>query len=319
MDIKKKKLISFVIPVFNERENISQTISDIVSVMKDVHEKYEIEIIFTDNHSFDGTYEKIVEQGQHWSEIPIKAVRFSRNIGYQLSILNGYRLAAGDCAVQLDGDLQDPPSLVLKFLQKWEEGYDVVYGIRKIRKESFVLTFLRKVFYRLMNKIGDDKFPVDAGDFRLVDRKILRQLEIVEGCDIYIRGIIGSMGFNQIGVPYDRLPRTYGESKFTNTDLTRLALSGIFGHSDFPLKLARYISGLISLITIMLALGYVVGKLMFREMIPPGFTTTTVLILFSLSIITFILSIIGEYLLRISRRLNNQSQGIVEMIVTNQD
>jgi len=312
------KLVSFVIPVFNEKGNIGLLISEVISVMQHVREKYRIEIIFTDNHSVDRTYQEILTQSRKFQHTPIRVVRFSKNIGYQLSILQGYRLAEGDCAVQLDGDLQDPPHVVLQFLQKWEEGYDVVYGVRQARAESPTLTFCRKVFYRFMNKIGEDNFPVDAGDFRLVDKKIVDQLDQIQGSDVYLRGIIASMGFNQIGVGYERQARKVGESKFASSDLIRLALAGIFGHSDFPLRVARYVSATVSAITMFLAVLYVIGKVIYSGAIPAGFTTTTVLILISLSIVTFILSVLGEYLLRIFRHLDNPSQGIIESEDTNQ-
>ena len=130
--------------------------------------------------------------------------------------------------------------------------------------------------------------------------------------------MIASLGFNQIGIEYDRPARERGDTKFGNFDLIRLGLSAIFGHSDLPLRIARYLSALVSLITLLLALAYVVGKFMYTDMIPRGFTTTTVFILMSLSIVTFILSILGEYLMRIWRLLNTTDQGIVELESTNQ-
>jgi len=318
MTAETRTLVSFVIPVLNERENIPLLISRIVLIMKSVKDRYDFEIIFTDNHSSDGTFDEIVAQGLKYPDISIRVVRFSKNIGYQLSILRGYRMAEGNCAIQLDGDLQDPPEMAVEFLKKWEEGYKVVYGIRNRRVESPLRTTARKLFYRLVNKVGDDDIPVDAGDFRLIDRKILDQLDLIKGREIYLRGLIASLGFNQIGIEYDRPARERGDTKFGNFDLIRLGLSGIFGHSDLPLRIARYLSTLVSLITFLLAIAYVVGKLVYTDMILRGFTTTTVFILLSLSIVTFILSILGEYLMRIFRILNTTDQGIIELESTNQ-
>ena len=206
-------LISIVIPVFNEGENIDPLYERIRAVIDPLHETYRFEILFTDNHSTDQTFTRISEIAE--DDDRIRCLRFSRNFGFQRSILTGYRAAGGAAAIQLDADLQDPPELIPAFLEHWEQGIAVVYGVRAKRHEGWLITTGRAIFYRLINWMSADDLPHDAGDFRLVDRKILDALNEVDDYHPYLRGLIASFGFEQLGIPYDRDARLRGESKFS--------------------------------------------------------------------------------------------------------
>lgn len=307
--MSSKKLISFIVPVYNEEENVTPLYKAVINIMDYLAVKYDFEIIFTDNHSTDRTYsllEKIAT-----NDVRVKVLRFSRNYGYQKSILTGYLNASGDCAIQLDCDLQDPISMVPIFIDYWEKGNQVVYGIRRSRKEAWWINNIRKIFYWMIDLLSEDHLPRDAGDFRLVDRKILDALKEIHDEQPYLRGTISSLGFNQIGIPYDRDERLRGESKFSFSQLIRLAFDGILNHSLVPLRFASYIGLAVSGITFIGLLVYLIGKL-FGANWPAGFATTTILILMSLSLNALFLGIIGEYLGRIYQQVKKRPLTIVD-------
>ena len=194
-----KKLVSVVVPVFNEEENVARLHAAVTETMAPLGERYDWEFVFTDNHSSDRTFELL--EGLAKQDPRVRAFRFSRNFGFQRSIWTGYALARGDAAVQLDCDLQDPPGLIPEFLRLWEQGYKVVYGIRRSRPEGWWINLYRKVFYRLIDFLSEDDLPKDAGDFRLVDRRVLDELRLIHDQQPYLRGSIAALGFRQIGVP----------------------------------------------------------------------------------------------------------------------
>jgi polyisoprenyl-phosphate glycosyltransferase len=308
--LPKKRLISIVVPVFNEEANIAPFHEAVSRVLLSLTERYDFELLFTDNHSTDQTFE--ILQRLSLIDKRIRVLRFSRNFGFQRSILTGYTHARGDAAIQIDCDLQDPPELIPQFLNKWEEGFKVVYGERSNRKEPWWMNLTRKIFYRLIDLISEDDLPHDAGDFRLIDRCILSELKFVDDYQPYLRGIIATMGFNQIGIPYDRQERKLGKSHFSLAQLFGLALDGILNHSVIPLRIATYLGLAISFSTFVATVLYFVGKLLFAKQWPPGFATITVLILASLSLNALFLGIIGEYIGRIYHQIKKQSLTIIQ-------
>lgn len=305
-----RSLISICVPVFNEERNIDPLYEALVPVLEEVSDRYDFEIIFTDNHSTDRTVEVLERLVQR--DRRVRAIRFSRNFGFQRSILTGYMNARGQAAVQIDCDLQDPPSLILEFIRQWESGYHVVYGIRTTRKESWWMNATRKLFYRLIDSLSEDELPLDAGDFRLVDRRVLDELRRLEDSQPYLRGTIAALGFNQLGIPYERQERRRGESKFSFAELIGLALDGILNHSVVPLRIATYLGLAISVATLLAILVYLVGRIFFGQNWPPGFASIIILILGSLSLNALFLGIIGEYLGRIYRQVKKRPLTIIE-------
>jgi dolichol-phosphate mannosyltransferase len=304
------KKLSFVIPVYNEEENLINTYKAINEFMLAYGDKYEYEIIFTDNHSQDKTFSIVKNIAK--DDKRVKAVRFSKNFGYQKSIYTGYLLASGDAAIQLDCDLQDPLQVVREFIKKWEEGYAVVYGIRKNRKEFWLMTLTRKIFYRLIAFFSTDELPQDAGDFRLVDKKIIEELRKLYDYYPYIRGLIASIGFEQIGVPYGRHERKKGKSKFKLTDCINLAIDGMINHSTVPLRLVTYVGLFVFLLGFIAASCYLIGKLFFRQDWPRGFATIAIFLSMTLSLPTIILGIIGEYVGRIYQQVKKRPIVIID-------
>lgn len=313
----KKKLISICIPVLNEEENILPLYNAVNPITKGMTDQYEFEFIFTDNHSTDNTFEKLKDLAA--ADRRVRIFRFSRNFGYQRSILTAYMKARGDAVVQLDSDLQDPPDMIPQFIALWEKGYDVIYGVRKTRQENWVLTSIRKGFYRILNWLSEDVLPLDAGDFRLIDRKIVNLLCKIEDSNPYIRGEIASLGFNQIGVPYDRKARLSGRTKFHWRDLMGLALDGVLNHSIAPLRISSYIGFVVTVASLFLMIGYMIIKLFFDVKWPPGFTTTTVLILILLGLNALFLGIIGEYVGRIYKQIKKKPLTIIESAIDNNE
>lgn len=308
-----RKLLSIVVPVYNEAENIDALYAAVIGAMVTESERYDFEFVFTDNHSSDATFSKIAELAARDGRI--RAYRFSRNFGYQLSIQTGYTLARGDAAVQLDADLQDPPALIPDFLRLWEQGYQVVYGVRRARQEGWFITGLRRLFYWLVDTLSTDHLPRDAGDFRLIDRRIIDEIKAVRDPNIYVRGRIGAMGFRQIGVVYDRAERRFGESKFKFGHMLSLAIDAITSHSVIPLRLATYLGALVTFGSFLLSVGYVAAHYIVGTDWPPGFTTLTVLIAFSIGINGLLLGVIGEYLARIFLHLKQPAKVIIESSV----
>lgn len=293
----QRRLISIVIPVFNEEANIERAYEAVAAVFDRISDRYDFEIVFTDNHSTDRSPEMLAALCAR--DRRVRMARFSRNFGFNRSVLTGYRLARGDAAVQIDCDLQDSPDLIPEFLDLWTKGHDVVVGVRRQREEGRLLQGARRFFYRVLNRISEDNLVVDGGDFRLIDRSILDQLRTIHDAMPFVRGLTSVLAKNQIGVHYDRQSRQYGQSKFPVRRLTGLAMEGIFAHSTVPLRIASYIGIIVAVVTALLSGFFILGRLMFDANWPAGFATTTVLLLFSISLNAIFLGIIGEYLARI--------------------
>ena len=287
-----KKKISIIIPFYNEKENI-------VNIFKEIEElitkenKYLFEIIFMDNNSNDGS--SSIAQDYVKNNPNIKYFKMSRNFGYQPNIKAGYDLCTGDAAVQLDADGEDDKILISKFIRLWEEGNDVVYGIRKKRKEFFLLSKLRNIFYKYMEQFSDIKIPHGAGDFRLIDRKVINYLKSFEEKNLYIRGIISFIGFKQIGVEYERRKRFYGKSKISLFKYFDISFSAITSFTKTPLILI-FIVGSFILFFSLLLFGFYALLFFTGNIDSPGFTTIILIQLFFFGLLIFILGVISIYI-----------------------
>ena len=304
-----KQLISVIVPVFNEQDNVRRSYDAITAEFARM-EGVELELIYTDNHSTDATFDRLSELAH--ADKRVKVIRFARNFGFNRSILTGYRVARGDAAIQIDCDLEDPPSVFHDFIRLWRQGHDVVIGLRAQRREGRLMVALRKAFYRFLDRISETPQQTDAGDFRLVDRRILDQLRQIEDAQPYVRGLISELAYNQTGVTYQRNAREYGESKFPLRELVRLGLQGVYAHSTIPLRMATYIGIAIALATAVLTGVYVLGRLFWPQEWPRGFATTTVLILFGISLNALFLGVIGEYVARIYQQVRLRPTVVVE-------
>jgi glycosyltransferase involved in cell wall biosynthesis len=292
----KLPLISISIPVLNESGNIHALYARLDALGHKMRGKCELEFVFSDNHSDDDTWALLSELAAR--DPRVRAIRFSKNFGFQRSILANYLHTRGDAVMQIDADLQDPPELLEAFFDLWQQGYQVVYGIRRKRPEAWLLKNFRKMGYWIIDKISEHPIPRDVGDFRLVDRRVIDALAKLRNSSPYLRGMIAGLGFNQTGVAYDRDARTAGESKFNVSRLLQLGLTAVFNHSVVPLRAASFLGAAILITSVIGALYYLVLRLLHPEL-PRGLASIHILVLFGIGLNSFFLGIIGEYLLRI--------------------
>ena len=291
-----KKTISICIPVYNESVNISIAIQEVENLFRQHLTRYDFEIVVTDNASSDNTWQII--QNLSVTRPYLRAFRFSRNFGYQNSVFAGLSLATGDAVIELDADLEDPPDIIPEFVAKWEEGYDIVYGVRSKRYGSKFFLWSVQRFYRMLNILSDIHIPENAGDFRLIDRKVIDILKKLPERNLYLRGLISFIGFHQCPVLYERNERLNGNSKFRIMHYLVLAIDALTSFSKKPLRIIGGMGVLLFIFSSVLALYYLIGYLMGGHDVR-GFTTLVILILFLHSTTFIFLGVLGEYLSRI--------------------
>lgn len=292
----QRPLVTISVPVLNEANNIDALLARLDAVAR-ANSGYDFEFLFTDNASTDETFIKLAERAA--TDRRIRVLRFSRNFGFQRSILTNFLNAKGSAAIELDADLQDPPELIQEFLAKWQQGYKVVYGIRRRRIESRALKLARHLHYRLIRWLSEAPVPLDAGDFRLVDRVIIEALRQQVDQAPYIRGAIASMGYPQIGIPYDRAARTAGRTKFGLMALVRISIDGICSQSTLPIQYITMFGFFTSLCSAILIVVYLLLYFIHGVGDTRGFTTLVLLMLGSMSVQALFIGVIGEYVGRI--------------------
>ncbi|APG04444.1 glycosyltransferase [Luteibacter rhizovicinus DSM 16549] len=302
-------LISIAIPVYNEEGNIAALYQRLDALATTMANECRLEFVFSDNSSTDTTWSML--EALAAKDERVRAIRFSKNFGFQRSIMANYLHTRGDAVLQIDADLQDPPELLKDFLALWRQGYHVVYGVRRSRPEGKFIHSFRKIGYWVIDRISEHPIPRNAGDFRLVDRKVIDALEKQRSAEPYLRGLIAGMGFRQIGVTYDRSARVAGSSKFGVAQLIRLGLTGVFNHSLVPLRLATVAGIVILSLSALGTVYYLVLKLLFPDF-PRGLASLHILILFGIGFQSLLLGILGEYLLRIYRILRKEPIAIIQ-------
>lgn len=305
----KKPLISITIPVLNESGNIAALYARLHALGERMRDKCDLEFVFSDNHSDDATWTMLADLAAR--DPRVRAIQFSKNVGFQRSILANYLHTRGDAVMQIDADLQDPPEMLETFFDLWQQGYQVVYGIRRKRPEAWLLKNFRRLGYWVIDKISEHPIPRDVGDFRLIDRKVVEAVAKTRTSNPYLRGMIAGIGFNQTGVVYDRDARVAGESKFNVSRLIRLGLTAVFNHSVVPLRAASFLGLLILAISVIGTLYYTVLRLLHPEL-PRGLASIHILVLFGIGLNSFFLGIIGEYLLRIYLVVRQEPIAIVQ-------
>lgn len=307
--MQKLPLISISIPVLNEALNLDALYERLSALGTRMEGKCHLEFVFSDNHSNDETWDKLTTLAK--KDQRIKAIRFSKNFGFQRSILANYFHTSGDAVMQIDADLQDPPEMLEEYFDYWQKGYLVVYGVRKKRQERWVLQKFRKLGYWVIDKISEHPIPRDSGDFRLIDRKVVMALAQIKTANPYIRGMIANLGFKQIGINYDREARIFGQSKFNISRLVSLGLTAVFNHSSIPLRFASF-SGVVMLALSLLGSLYYVFLRALHPDLPRGLASIHILVLFGIGLNSLLLGIIGEYLLRIYLTLRSDPIAIIE-------
>jgi glycosyltransferase involved in cell wall biosynthesis len=292
----ERKLLSVVVPCFNEEEVLHDTCRRLVAVLEQLPLKFEI--IYVDDGSEDSTAE-VVRQAAAEDE-RVRVIRFSRNFGHQMAITAGLEHASGDAVVVIDADLQDPPEVILEFVRNWRDGYDVVYGVRAERcGETAFKLWTAKAFYRCIDRLSDTRIPLDTGDFRLMDRRVVDALLAMPERDRFVRGMVSWLGFSQIAVPYRRAARTAGVTKFSFFRMLRFAMDGIFSFSIVPLRLATWTGFAASGIAILGILVALVERILGVPGLVKGWTSMVTAILFLGGVQLICMGIIGEYVGRI--------------------
>jgi dolichol-phosphate mannosyltransferase len=302
---------SIVAPCWNEEENLPTLYRRVKEVMGQTGESWELVLI--NDGSRDRTPQVMAEL--HAADPQVHYIDFARNFGHQLAVTAGMDYAQGDAVVLIDADLQDPPELILEMIQKWKEGYHVIYAVRTERKgETWFKLFTAKLFYRLIYRITDVNIPLDTGDFRLMDRKVVDQMKKMRERHRFIRGMTSWVGFKQTGVYYVRDERHAGETKYPLRRMLKFASDAITGFSYFPLQLATYLgfitAGLSSVFIIIAILARLSGS---QALL--GQATTLVAVLFLGGIQLICLGIIGEYLGRIYDEVKHRPLYVVNEAV----
>jgi len=286
---------SIVAPIYNEKENIPELHRRVSEVMDSTGEPWEL--ILVDDGSTDGSTDMIRELAKE--DKCIRPVIFARNFGHQIAITAGWDYARGDAVVIIDADLQDPPELILEMAKKWKEGYEVVYAVRAEREgESWFKLWTASLFYRLIYRITDVKIPLDTGDFRLMDRKVVNVLKQMRERHRFPRGMSAWVGFKQIGVDYKRAARTAGETKYPFRKMFRLALNAITSFSYLPLQVATFFGFAAAGIAI-IAIPVVAALRLAGSHFFEGQTTTLISVLFLGGVQLISLGILGEYVGRL--------------------
>lgn len=306
----EKIILSIIVPVFNEEAVILETYKRMKNVMDSLKNPYEI--IFINDGSRDRTAFIINEICE--TDKSVKLIDFSRNFGHQLAITAGMDYSTGEAVIVIDADLQDPPEIIPKMVEKWREGYNVVYGQRLERKgESIFKKLTARLFYRFLRQMTDIDIPVDTGDFRLIDREVCNALKLINERNRYIRGIISWLGFKQTGIEFNREKRFAGESKYPIKKMLRFAFDAISSFSYKPLKLASYTGFFISIASFAYLL-VVLYEGLFTNKTIPGWASTLAVSLFFNGIILIMLGIIGGYIGRIYDEAKGRPLYIVKRV-----
>jgi len=299
-------LKSIIIPVFNEEEMIMQMYEKLVPFLNN-----EDEVLFINDGSTDTTVNEIkslIEKDRR-----LKLINFSRNFGHQPAITAGLQYSEGDVVIIMDCDLQDPPELIPELLKKWKEGYDVVHCIRKKRKEPLFKRVSYKLFYWLYTRLSDFETLMDSGDFSLMSRRVVNEINKMQEKAKFIRGLNLFVGFRHTAIEYERPGRFKGETKYNLIKLVKLALDGIFSFTTFPLRIMSFLGFCLLLSSFIMILVLVYYKLSYKLLL--GHTMTYVLILFFGGINLFCFGFIGEYIGKIFYETKNRPFYIVESFV----
>ncbi len=305
--------LSIVIPLFNESDGIVELWKRLTTTVQSLHD-IECDVIFIDDGSSDGTSEVI--ERVCIGKLPWRLIRFSRNFGHQAAISAGMEHADGDAIVFLDADLQDPPEVIHQFIEKFREGYDVVYGVRRNRKEALWLRLCFDAFYRLLNFVAERPVPLDAGDFGLISRRVAKLLASMPERDRLVRGLRSWVGFKQTGVSYDRPERFAGQTKYRLWRRIEGALDGLFSFTRLPVRLGAAFGGFVFAISAIYLAYCHLGALFFGGKAVPGWLSLMSLGLMLGGANLIFLAIVGEYVCRIYFQTKQRPLYIVDQVRT---
>jgi polyisoprenyl-phosphate glycosyltransferase len=301
-----QRKLSIAIPAYNEEENIEVLYKQLIDALCRL--SYDYELIFVDDGSQDRTSEILA--ALHRRDQAVKVIRFSRNFGHQSAITAGMKHATGDALIIMDADLQDPPQLIPALVEKWQDGYDVVYAVRRKRKENLLKRAAYFTFYRLLGKIADSPIVLDSGDFALLSAQVVRAINSAPEHNRFVRGLRSWVGFHQIGIEYERDPRHCGQPKYSWFKLVKLATDGIFSFSTIPLRLASYLGFFTSIISL-IYLVYAILVKVISDQPPTGWASLVASVLFIGGVQLIMLGIVGEYIGKIYDEVRGRPHYII--------
>jgi polyisoprenyl-phosphate glycosyltransferase len=306
------QLLSLVIPCYNEEAVIDETIKRLKTFCSERND-LDVELILVDDGSRDRT--RMLLKSYASDDTRIKVIVFARNFGHQIAVTAGIDAARGDAVVLIDADLQDPPEVIHKMIAKWREGYDVIYGTRAVRiGESAFKQFSARIFYRFLNKLSDIPIPLDTGDFRLMSRDVVDTLKAMPENDRFVRGMVSWAGFKQTALPYTRLKRFAGESKYPLKKMLRFANDGILSFSTKPLQISISL-GLLSAALAFAGIIYALLVRIFTYNWVEGWAGIMIAVLFLGGIQLISVGILGEYIGRIYNEVKKRPLYVVEEYV----
>ena len=303
--------VSVIVPVYNEGQVIALLFERLKRLMDDTGLK--IECIFVNDGSSDDTPSQLISICM--TDARFQYISFSRNFGHQVAIAAGLKNArASEAVFIMDADLQDPPELLSEFYKKYKEGYDVVFGIRRNRKESWLKRSLYYLFYRLINRIATLRFPVDAGDFCLISKRAVDVINRFPEEAVFMRGIRSLIGFKQAGIEYDRAPRAKGNVRYSYMKLLKLAMNGFYNFSEVPIRLISYLGIFSILVALLYLIITLIDKFVYNT-VPQGFTSILFAIVLFGGVQLLSIGIIGEYIIRIFFQVKNRPPFIIEKTI----
>ncbi|MEO1526669.1 MAG: glycosyltransferase family 2 protein [Planctomycetota bacterium] len=309
--MEKSIRVSIAIPLFNEAEGVAELLERVRTVV-DTLPGGPHEVVLVDDGSSDNTLALLRDAAERDDRLVV--VSLSRNFGHQAACAAGLKHSRGDFCVLMDGDLQDPPEQIPNFLEKAQQGFDVVYAVRAKRKEGYLLKACYFLFYRIQGALSEQAMPLDAGDFCLMSRRVVDFLNSSVERQRYLRGLRAWVGFKQIGLTVERDPRAAGQPKYSWRKLFTLAVDGIFSHSVLPLRAATFLGVMAIMLSLAVTTHALYGKWI-RGDSPPGYTAQVVTMIFFSGVQLVFLGVIGEYVGRIFEEVKRRPSFIVDQVI----
>ena len=307
-----KKTISYVFPIFNESGNIDLLHKTMLKVIKPKAKTFNFEFIYVNDGSRDDSLEKLVTL--HQKDDRVKVINFSRNFGHQLAVTAGLDNAIGDAVIIMDSDMQDPPKVSIELVEKWQEGYQVVYAQRRTRKDGVFKKFTADIFYRVLQRLADISIPRNTGDFRLIDRRVVDTMKNFPEHNRFLRGMVSYVGFKQTAVLFDRDERHAGETGYPLKKMIKFAADGILGFSTAPLKMITRLGTFFSILSLFGILYAIYMRIFQPDVTVTGWTFIVIAVLLIGGVQMIMLGVLGSYIGRIYTEVQNRPLYIIDAI-----
>lgn len=306
-----KKLVSYVFPIYNEEGNIPLLYETLTALLKEREKQYDFEIVFVNDGSQDNSLSLLNDLQK--SDDRVVVINFARNFGHQIAVTAGIEHTNGDAVIIMDSDMQDPPKVSFDLIDKWAEGYDVVYAQRRTRKDTFFKRLTAHWYYIILHKLANIEIPRNTGDFRLIDRRVADALALFQEHNRFLRGLVSYVGFKQIAVQFDRDERHAGKSGYPLKKMIQFASDGIISFSSVPLILISRVGFFISGMSF-LGIIYALAVKFTHHYTVPGWTFTVIAILFVGGIQLIMLGVLGNYIGRIYTETQRRPLYIIESV-----